>query len=112
RDGQSHTTVPIIERVGLWTGAFDATYIQDLRVTVLGWGLVDPSAWSGDPTVAGDVDLAYIEGKLIKRHVTLRLGRQLMTGGAVRAMSMDGLSAEVRIWRGVGVSGYGGLPVL
>src|SRR5262249_11044424 len=31
RDGQSHTTAPIIERVGLWTGAFDATYIQDLR---------------------------------------------------------------------------------
>lgn len=112
RDGQTHTATPIIERVGLWTGALDATYVQDLRVTVLGWGLVDPSVASGERAAAGDVDLAFVEGTLIKRHVTFRLGRQLMTGGAVRAMSMDGLSSEVRIWRGLGVSGFGGVPVL
>ncbi len=112
RDGQTHTATPIIERVGLWTGAFDATYVQDLRVTVLAWGLADPSVASGERAVAGDVDLAYVEGTLLKRRVTLRLGRQSVIGGAVRAMSLDGLSSEVRIWRGLGVSGFGGVPVL
>ncbi|HEX9103084.1 MAG TPA: hypothetical protein VF997_12820, partial [Polyangia bacterium] len=59
----------------------------------------------------GDLDLGFVEGKLLDRRLQVRIGRQLVFGGAARAQPMDGGSVTLRIWRGVGLNVYGGVPV-
>src|SRR5262249_24693252 len=112
RDGQSHTATPFLERVGFSTQGPDAVWFKDVRFNVLAWGLADPSVPDGERVFAGDVDLAYVQATMFSRRLSLRVGRQLVVGGAVRATSIDGLSTELMIWRGIGVSAYGGLPVV
>jgi len=112
RDGQSHTATPILERVGLSANAPDNAWVKDIKFNVVGWGLADPSVLSGERVWAGDVDLAYVQGTVFNRRLSLRLGRQLVVGGVVRATSIDGLSTELMIWRGIGLSAYGGVPVV
>ncbi len=112
RDGQSHTATPFLERVGLSTAGPDTAWFKDVRFNVLAWALADPSVLSGERVLAGDVDLAYVQATVFARRLSLRLGRQLVIGGAVRATSIDGLNTELMIWRGIGVSAYGGVPVV
>jgi len=112
RDGQSHTATPFLERVGFSTQGTDAAWFKDVRFNVLAWGLADPSVPSGERVFQGDVDLAYVQATMFSRRLSLRLGRQLVIGGAVRATSIDGLNTELMIWRGIGLSAYGGVPVV
>lgn len=109
RDGQLHTVVPVYESLSL-NATFVRPYTDGIRIVFAGWGglLWDvPSSanWSGD------VDLGYVEGGFLRRRLQLRVGRQLIFGGAARNAQIDGGSATVRIYRGLHLSGYGGLPV-
>ena len=112
RDGQSHTATPLLERLGLSANAPDLAWFRDVRFNVIGWALGDPSVLTGERVLAGDVDLAYLQATLFARRLSLRIGRQLVVGGAVRATSIDGLATELMIWRGIGLSAYGGVPVV
>jgi hypothetical protein len=112
RDGQSHTATPIMERVGFSTNGPDNAWFKDVKFNVLGWVLADPSVLSGERVFAGDVDLAYVQATVFDRRLSLRLGRQLVVGGVVRATSIDGLNTELMIWRGIGLAAYGGVPVV
>jgi hypothetical protein len=61
---------------------------------------------------ASDVNLAFIEGKLFKKRVKLRLGRQFVVGGTARANTFDGLLAEYKSQVvGLGLSVFAGIPV-
>ena len=60
---------------------------------------------------AGDLDSFFVEGRVLKRHLLLRLGRQLAVGGAVRATQVDGLAADGVIAYGFGAQAWVGVPV-
>src|SRR5439155_7173929 len=75
------------------------------------WG----KAAAGDPMdgrhADADVSLGYLEGTLLSRRLALRVGRQLIIGGAARPTQLDGARVEARLPGGVGVTLYGGAPV-
>ena len=110
RDGTVHTVVPFYETLSLQASDLRNPWFSDTRIVVAAWGLLQ----AGDPldgtTGTGDVDLAYVEGRTAGRRLTLRAGRQLVFGGAARALQLDGLDARARLVDGVGVEVYGGVP--
>jgi hypothetical protein len=53
----------------------------------------------------------FLEGRLLDRHLLVRLGRQLQIGGAARATQFDGLSARGLVGYGFGAEVFGGVPV-
>lgn len=109
RDGQVHTIVPVYESVSALL-TVRRPYTDGIRVVFSGWGglILDIPK---DQRWDGDVDLGYVEGAFQRRRFEVRLGRQLLSGGAARIAQMDGLSASVRLFRGLHLSGYGGAPV-
>src|SRR5262249_4343530 len=86
-------------------------HVQDLRLVVAGWGELTLASAPALEGATGDLDLGFVDGKLFDRRLELRLGRQLVFGGAARAQPMHGLSATVRVWRRIGLNVYGGEPV-
>ena len=108
RDGNVHTVVPLIESLAVRAEDLKLPGFQDARIVLSAWGEVDP----GDPRDGehgtGDVDLAFAEGRLFQRRMTLRLGRQLLFAGAARNLQLDGLSVRTRIGGGVGIIDRGG----
>lgn len=108
-DGQMHTVVPVYESLSV-LATIKRPFTDGLRVVFSGWGAMvldipREQRWSGD------IDLGYLEGNFLKQRVQVRLGRQFVVGGAARSAQVDGLSATVRIYRGLGLTGYGGAPV-
>src|SRR4051794_1568565 len=84
RAGAARTGVGAVEWLGLSARGLTLPFASDISVQVSGWGSADMLARSPDRILAGDVDLAYVQGSLFKRHLSLTLGRQLVTGGAAR----------------------------
>jgi hypothetical protein len=111
RDGVLYSSVPVIQSVTLDVGDVHLRHVEDLRLVVSGWGELTLGAAPALEGASGDLDVGFVEGKLFDRRLELRLGRQLVFGGAARAQPMDGASATVRIWRRVGLNVYGGAPV-
>ncbi len=109
RDGTLYTVVPVYQLVSL-VADLHAPYLDELHVTLSGWG----EAAFGDPRqghVTGDLDVAYVDARVLRRRVAVRVGRQLVVGGAARVTQLDGASIEWRIGGGVGLTVYGGVPV-
>ena len=111
RDGVLYSSVPVIQSVTLDLGDVRLRHVEDLRLVVSGWGELTLGAAPVFEGATGDLDLGFVEGKLFDRRLELRLGRQLVFGGAARMQPMDGASATVRIWRRVGLNVYGGVAV-
>ncbi|HUJ28470.1 MAG TPA: hypothetical protein VLW85_20755 [Myxococcales bacterium] len=101
---------PIFESFSLFARADGGAYLQDVRIVARGWGRVTLGLPLDDHRTAGDVDSLFFEGRLFQRHLTLRLGRQMVTGGAARATQIDGAFARI-VAKGVGAELYGGVPV-
>jgi hypothetical protein len=113
RDGNIKVIVPFFERVALSLKTDEIDFVKDLRVTVSGWAGSDAAVVHRDTTVfTGDLDLAYVQGSLLGRHLTLTLGRQLVSGGVARLTPIDGARGELKIWGGLGISGYWGAPAV
>ena len=110
-DGQVKTVVPIYELVGLRVKNLSLGALEDVGVSVDAWGGVTPPRAADGTIGASDVNLAFIEGKLFKKRLKLRLGRQFVVGGTARASIFDGLSAEYRSALGLGLSAFTGIPV-
>ncbi|MBS1153245.1 MAG: hypothetical protein H6Q89_4943, partial [Myxococcaceae bacterium] len=109
-DGEVRTVVPIYERVGLRARNLQLLGIDELAITVDAWGGLTLPGYQG--SIGGsDVNLAFVEGKLLKKRLRLRLGRQFVTGGTARASFFDGLNVEYRSRSGLGVSAFAGIPV-
>ena len=109
-DGQVKTVVPLYEQVGLRARNLPMPGFADVGVSVDAWGgLILPGSPSG--LAASDVNLAFIEGKLFKKRLKLRLGRQFVVGGTARANSFDGLLADYTSQSGLGLSTFVGVPV-
>jgi hypothetical protein len=108
RDGRLYTVVPAYEMVSL-VADLQPPHLDGLRAVASGWGMVA----FGDPRerTAGDLDVAYLEASALKRRVTLRLGRQIVVGGAARVTQVDGAVLDVKLEPGLGITVYGGAPV-
>jgi hypothetical protein len=112
RDGSVHTVVPTLELVSARASDVDNPYVSGLSVVLSGWGGLE----GGDPLsgglAQGDVDLAYLEGSVLDRSLQLRLGRQLVVGGAAHVVAIDGLDVTWKITSKLGVTIYGGEVVV
>src|ERR1700737_805800 len=76
-------------------------WLQDVRIVARGWGRLTIGPPFDEHRGAGDLDSFFFEGRVLKRHLLLRVGRQLAIGGAVRAAQLDGIAADGVIDYGV-----------
>lgn len=113
RDGKVYSVVPAYQLISLVASDLKLRFVDDLKLVVSGWGGQTPAnPLKQGEAVAGDLDVAFVEGKLLWRRVELRAGRQLVFRGAFRAYPLDGLAATIHIYKGLGVTGYAGSPVV
>ncbi len=102
---------PIYESFALSTRADGTDWLQDVRIVARGWGRLTLGPPFDEHRTAGDLDSFFFEGRLLKRHLLLRVGRQLAVGGALRATQLDGIAADGVIAYGFGVQAWAGVPV-
>jgi hypothetical protein len=110
RDGGRQES-PIYESFALSARADGSDWLQDVRIVARGWGRLTLGPPFDEHRTAGDLDSFFFEGRLLKRHLLLRVGRQLAIGGAVRATQLDGIMADGVIAYGLGVQAWAGVPV-
>jgi hypothetical protein len=84
---------------------------DDTTLILSGWGVMALADQMEGKRGFGDLDLAFAEGKLLRRRITVRLGRQLLMSGAGRNWAFDGLSATARPVWWAGMSAQVGVPV-
>jgi hypothetical protein len=111
RDGVVHTAVPVFELVSVRASDLRVPGVDDMIVVMSGWGAVALADPIENKRGLGDLDVAFAEGKLLHRRLTVRLGRQLLMAGAGRNLAFDGVSLTVRPWRWTGLSAQAGVPV-
>jgi hypothetical protein len=119
RDGKIYTVVPVYQSLALSVDGMRLGHFAQLRLVVSGWGEVAFGEGGADlaaptthnPLATGDLDAAFLEAVALDGRLQLRLGRQLLFAGAARALQLDGASTTVRLWRGLGLEAYGGVPV-
>ncbi len=118
RAGTSNTIAPLYEILSVSARDIRNPVADNLSIVFSGWGagaIGEHLVWydRDRPTnrVFGDLDLAYVQGEILKRSVQLRLGRQLVAGGVTGGLQLDGANALVRLPYGFGVAAYVGSPV-
>lgn len=109
RDGQLHTVIPVYESLSL-LATIQRPFTDGIRVVFSGWGGL-LGEYPSQISWTGDIDLGYAEGSFFRRGLQLRLGRQLVFGGAARGAQLDGLHVTARILGGLHIAGYAGVPV-
>lgn len=109
-EGEARTNFATLEFLQLRARGIDSQLAKDLGVLVSAWGAVQPVT-AFDKTLDGDVDLAFVEGRLLNRRLRLRLGRQFVVGGVARASFVDGVSVDFEGPRGLGAFVSFGMPV-
>jgi hypothetical protein len=118
RLGGTVTLAPAYELLSVSARDIHNSLVDNLQLVFSGWGAVslgENLVWF-DRTAPvsrafGDLDLAYVQGEIAKRSVQLRIGRQLIAGGVVGSMQMDGANVLLRLPYGFGLSAYVGSPV-
>src|SRR5579883_143791 len=112
RDGRIYSVVLAYELVDLNAAFLKLGWMDELKLKVSAWGGVQlAEAPAPLDRATGDVDLGYLEGRLFKGRLDVRIGRQLIVGGAARTTQIDGVQATLMLFGGLGVTGYGGVPV-
>jgi hypothetical protein len=121
RDGSSGgkpelvTTVPAYEILSISARDIRTPIADDLQLVMSGWGSYDfdHRRWDNgtDSSLTGDLVTGYVQGRVINRALTLRLGRAHMMTGVARMIQLDGGEAILVLPRGFRISGYAGSPV-
>jgi hypothetical protein len=77
------------------------------------WVDAEALAWTGNSTYGGNADVLTVLVRLHDPHNygELRLGRQIITAGALRPLHLDGADARVRSPWGTSLEAFGGVPV-
>ncbi|HYZ87968.1 MAG TPA: hypothetical protein VE620_01615 [Myxococcales bacterium] len=102
---------PLYEAITLNARADGTDWLQDVRAVARGWGRVTFGAPFDEQRLTGDLDSLFFEGRVLKRHLLFRVGRQLATGGGIRATQFDGIALDGVIAKGFGVQAWTGVPV-
>ena len=105
--GNKNTFAPLYEYLSA-----DAANIGGSSVSLhfYGWGRVDLSEPSGSGKESGDLGSAYLEYLHPKGNAQMKLGRFFLAEG-VAVETLDGAFFKVTTPVGIGISGYGGVPV-
>jgi hypothetical protein len=106
---------PAFEILSITARELTNPFADDLSVVLSTWGsyeFQDPR-WDNGTTsdLTGDVMTGYVQGRLIDRHLTLRLGRAQVQTGVARMIHLDGGEAIALLPGGLRLSGYAGVPV-
>lgn len=112
-EGETFQIAPVYEQVRLSATHLKAPLLDDLQLHVSGWAMLNVgSVGGGGQRVAGDFAYAYAEGSALDRRVRARVGRQLVSGGVARLLSLDGFYVAATPTRRYGATAWGGLRVL
>ena len=105
--GSKNTYTPLYEYLSA-----DAANLGGMPLSFhfYGWGRVDLSDPSGSGKESGDLGSAYLEYLAPKGNARMKLGRFFLAEG-VAVETLDGAFFKVTTPLGIGVSGYGGVPV-
>jgi hypothetical protein len=112
RDGNVYSVVPLYQALRLSLRGVRARGMDELRLELSVWGGALLGEPLGGQRAFGDIDLGYLEASFLRHRLEVRLGRQVVTGGAFRFSHIDGGSATVRLFRGLHLMVMGGIPVL
>jgi hypothetical protein len=109
------TVAPAFEILSITARDLANPVADDLTIVLSTWGsyeFQDPR-WDNGTTsdLTGDVLTAYVQGRLVDRRLTLRLGRAQVQTGVARMIHLDGGQAIATLPLGFRVSGYAGVPV-
>jgi hypothetical protein len=109
------TVAPLFEILSISAREVGNPLVADLSLFVSTWGSYDFSdlRWDAGTTSKwnGDFQTLYAQGTLLDRHLTLRLGRELVSTGVARMIQIDGGDVVLALPAGFRVSGYVGAPV-
>jgi hypothetical protein len=105
--GNKNTFAPLYEYLSA-----DATDLGGTSVAFhfYGWGRVDFADQTGTGKESGDLGSAYLEYLHPKGNAQMKLGRFFLAEG-VAVETLDGAFFKVTTPVGIGISGYGGVPV-
>lgn len=107
----TETAAPLLEYLSLRATDLDTPWRKDdLDLEFAAWGRAWLAPRGADRPFEGDVQTAnasYRHGPL-----TLRFGRQIVTGGAARFARFDGVAVNAELGAGLQASAYGGLTAL
>jgi hypothetical protein len=109
------TVAPVFEIISIAARDVTNPLVDDLSLVVSTWGAYELQdlRWDNGTSseLHGDVQTMYAQGKLLGRHLTLRLGREHVMTGAARMIHLDGVEAIGVLPFGVRLSAYAGAPV-
>jgi hypothetical protein len=115
--GDAKQALPVYELVSVSASQMRTGW-GEFEAVLSAWGAVDSGPirfWqNGAPNgsrASGDVDVGYLKGEVLGRHLTFRLGRQVVIEGTARMLHLDGAQLVLRLPGGFGLSGYAGAPV-
>jgi hypothetical protein len=112
KEGEEQTVIPIIEVVDFDARQLHGPFFDNLSLRLSAWGRIDPPQHVGQLGNGADLDLAYLSGSLWSDHLKIQLGRFFAVGGAARVTHLDGGVFDADLFYGIGVSAWGGLPVV
>jgi hypothetical protein len=108
------TVAPLFEILSIAARDVTNPLVDDLSLVVSTWGAYELKdlRWDNGTSseLHGDVQTMYAQGKLLGRHLTLRLGREHVMTGAARMIHLDGVEA-IGVLPFVRLSAYAGVPV-
>jgi hypothetical protein len=114
-DPELVTVAPAFEILTITARELTNPLADDLTIAISTWGAWDLNdrRWDAgtDSDLTGDVVTGYIQGKLVDRRLTLRLGRAQVQTGVARMIHLDGGQAIAYLPAGVRLSAYAGVPV-
>jgi hypothetical protein len=112
------TVAPAFEILSITARDMEAGFADDVQAVLSTWASVDLAERRWDNGTAsssftGDVTTGYVQGRMLDRHLTLRVGRSMVPNGIARMLQIDGGYALVDVPAGpllVKVSSYVGSP--
>jgi hypothetical protein len=114
-DPELVTVAPAFEILSITARDLQNPLADDLTIAISTWGSWDmgerrwDAATRGDLT--GDVVTGYVQGKLVDRRLTLRLGRAQVQTSVARMVHLDGGQVIGALPLGLRLSAYAGAPV-
>jgi hypothetical protein len=114
-DPELVTVAPAFEILTITARELRNPLADDLTIAISTWGAWDLNdrRWDAGTRsdLTGDVVTGYVQGKLVDRRLTLRLGRAQVQTGVARMIHLDGGQAIAYLPAGVRLSAYAGVPV-
>jgi len=115
QDFELATVAPAYELLSITARDLRNPIADDLTIVLSTWGSYEfqDRRWDNGTQhdLTGDVLTGYVQGRLIDRHLTLRLGRAQIQTGVARMIQLDGGQAIGLLPWGFRASAYAGVPV-